>query len=128
MEKLSATTNALNWFEIPMTDVGRAKEFYETIFEIELFQIDMMGMQMLMFPSQSPKSGGALVQSENHKPSTEGSLIYLNANPDLQLVLDKIEAAGGQITMPKTHIDPETGNMAFFMDTEGNMVGLHSNG
>lgn len=128
MEKLSATTNALNWFEIPMTDVGRAKKFYETIFEIELFQMDMMGMQMLMFPSQSPKSGGALVQSENHKPSTEGSLIYLNANPDLQLVLDKIEAAGGQITMPKTHIDPETGNMAFFIDSEGNMVGLHSNG
>lgn len=128
MEKLSATTNALNWFEIPMTDVGRAKKFYETIFEIELFQMDMMGMQMLMFPSQSPKSGGALVQSENHKPSTEGSLIYLNANPDLQLVLDKIEAAGGQITMPKTHIDPETGYMAFFIDTEGNMVGLHSNG
>lgn len=126
MEKLSTATNALNWFEIPVTDVARAKEFYETIFDIEMQHIEMMGMQMIMFPSQSPKSGGALVQSPNHKPGTTGSIVYLNGNPDLQIVLEKIENAGGQITMPKTNIDPETGNMAFFIDTEGNLVGLHS--
>ncbi|MDR6563048.1 MULTISPECIES: VOC family protein [Arcicella] len=126
MEKLSATTNALNWFEIPIIDVERAKKFYETIFDIEMIPLEMMSMQMLMFPSQSPKSGGALVKSPYHTPSTTGALIYLNANPDLQLVLDKIESAGGTVTMPKTNIDPETGNMAFFIDTEGNLVGLHS--
>lgn len=126
MEKLSATTNALNWFEIPVTDAERAKKFYETIFNIEMFKMDMMGMEMIMFPSQPPTSGGALVKSPNHIPSTTGSIVYLNANPDLQFVLDRIEKAGGKITMPKTNIDPDTGNMAFFMDTEGNLVGLHS--
>lgn len=127
MEKLSENTNALNWFEIPATDINRAKQFYETIFDIQMQTMEMMGMQMAMFPSQSPKSGGALVKSPEHKPSKEGAIIYLNGNPDLQLVLNKIEQAGGKITMPKTNIDPETGNMAFFMDTEGNLVGLHSN-
>lgn len=126
MEKLSATTNALNWFEIPMTDSNRAKTFYEAIFQIEMFPMDMMGMSMLMFPSQSPKSGGALVKSESHIPSKTGSIIYLNGNPDLQLVLDRIVAAGGTIVMPKTFIDAETGYMAFFIDSEGNNVGLHS--
>ena len=126
MEKLGANTNALNWFEIPATDIARAQNFYESIFEISMQLVEMMGMQMAMFPTQSPKSGGALVQSPNHKPSTEGSFIYLNANPDLQLILDRIEKAGGQISMPKTNINLETGNMAFFIDTEGNMVGLHS--
>ncbi len=126
MEKLSANTNALNWFEIPMTDSARARKFYETIFDIQMQPIDMLGMEMLMFPSQSPKSGGGLVKSPDHKPSTEGALIYLNGNPDLQLVLDRIDAAGGKITMPKTFIDPDTGYMAFFLDTEGNLVGLHS--
>lgn len=126
MEKLSSTTNALNWFEIPVTDVARAKKFYETVFDINMHNMEMMGMQMVMFPSQSPKSGGALVQSPNHKPSAEGSIIYLNANPNLQLVLNKIESAGGKITLPKTSIG-ENGNMAFFIDTEGNLVGLHSN-
>jgi len=66
-----------------------------------------------------------LVKSPNHKPSTEGSIVYLNGNPNLQLVLDRIEGAGGKVTMPKTSIG-ENGNMAYFLDTEGNLVGLHS--
>ncbi|AWI26758.1 VOC family protein [Flavobacterium pallidum] len=126
MEKLSETTNALNWFEIPVTDVQRAKSFYEKLFEINMQPIEMMDMEMVLFPSKNPKSGGALVKSPNHKPSTEGSIIYLNGNPDLQIVLDRIETAGGKVAMPKTNINPDTGNMAFFIDTEGNMIGLHS--
>ncbi len=126
MEKLSSSTNALNWFEIPVTDVARAKQFYETAFDIQLFPMEMMDKQMLIFPSQSPASGGALVKSPNHKPSTEGSVVYLNANPDLELVVQSIANAGGVITMPKTNLG-DSGNMAFFIDSEGNMVGLHSN-
>ncbi len=126
MEKLSENTNALNWFEIPANDIARAKKFYESIFDISMPQMEMMGMHMAMFPSESPKTGGALVQSPQHKPSATGSVIYLNANPNLQTVLDKIAAAGGKVTMPKTEINAETGHMAFFTDTEGNMVGLHS--
>ena len=53
-------------------------------------------------------------------------VIYLNANPDLQLVLDRVSAAGGQIIMGKTLIDDQVGYMAFIVDTEGNKVGLHS--
>lgn len=126
MEKLSKTTNALNWFEIPVTDLARAKNFYEQAFDIEMQEMNMMDMHMAMFPSQSPHSGGALVKSDFHKPSSEGTIIYLNGNPDLQVVLDRIKDAGGEITMPKTNIDAETGNMAFFMDTEGNLLGVHS--
>lgn len=126
MEKLSKNTNALNWFEIPVTDVSRAKSFYENVFDIEMNEMDMMNMKMVMFPSENPKSGGALVKSEFHKPSAEGSLIYLNANPDLQLVLDRVENNGGTITMPKTEIGNNFGYMAFFKDSEGNMVGVHS--
>ena len=125
MEKLGKTTNALNWFEIPVTDVERAKKFYEKAFDIEMESMDMMGMQMVMFPPQSPHSSGALVKSPSHTPSSQGCVIYLNGNPNLQLVLDRIEPAGGKITMPKTSIG-ENGNMAFFIDTEGNLLGLHS--
>jgi predicted enzyme related to lactoylglutathione lyase len=125
MEKLSENTNALNWFEISVSDLERAKTFYETAFDIKLTFMQMMDNEMLMFPSGPPHVGGALVKSPNHKPSAEGSIIYLNGNPDLQAVLDRIEPAGGKITLPKTSIG-ENGNMAFFMDTEGNLVGLHS--
>lgn len=126
MEKLSDKTNALNWFEIPVTDTERAKKFYESIFEIQMFNMPMMGMEMVMFPSMPPTSGGALVKSEYHIPSKTGSIIYLNGNPDLQLVLNRIENAGGKITMPKTKISDDIGYMAMFIDSEGNQVALHS--
>jgi len=50
----------------------------------------------------------------------------LNANPDVQVVLDRIEKAGGKIIVAKTQISPEYGYMAVFIDTEGNRVALHS--
>jgi predicted enzyme related to lactoylglutathione lyase len=120
--------NALNWFEIPAADIKRAVKFYQTIFSIEMQQMEMGG-SMAFFPAdmENGKVGGALVQSDMHKPSAEGAVIYLNANPDLETCLSKVEKAGGKIAMPKTKITDEIGFMAFFTDTEGNKIGLHSN-
>lgn len=126
MEKLGPGTNALNWFEISVNDIDRAAGFYEKIFDITLMRMEMMGMKMAAFPSEPPHSGGALVQSNEHKPSMDGAVIYLNANPDLQHVLDRVSSAGGQVIMGKTLIDDQVGFMAFLIDTEGNKVGLHS--
>jgi predicted enzyme related to lactoylglutathione lyase len=126
MEKNS---NALNWFEIPAADINRAKKFYGTIFNSEMVDMgEQMGMKMASFPNdmQNHVSGG-LVEGPNHKPSAEGAVVYLNGNPDLQKVLDRIPAAGGQVVVPKMEISKEIGHMAFFIDSEGNKVGLHSN-
>ena len=122
--------NAINWFEIPTTDLNRAQKFYETIFGISMTPMDMPNLQMRMFPldDMTTQVGGALVHSDGfHIPSaTDGPLIYLNANPDVQNVLDKVAGAGGSIMVPKTEISPEYGFMAVIKDTEGNRVALHS--
>lgn len=121
--------NAISWFEIPATDLDRAQKFYETIFSTHLLPMDMPSIRMRMFPLEDMMGvGGAVVDSGGfHTPSANaGPLIYLNGNPDLQHVLDKVEAAGGKIMMPKTEISPEYGYMAVFFDTEGNRIGLHS--
>ena len=127
-ERMSPETNAINWFEISVTDISRAKKFYESIFEIQMEEMEMPGMKYAMFPFDPMKGkvAGGLAQSPMHTPGTTGSIIYLNANPDLQKVLDRIEKAGGTITMPKTSIG-QNGFMAFFMDSEGNAMALHSN-
>lgn len=126
---MTAKENALNWFEIPATNINRAKKFYETIFGITMEQQEMMGMQMVYFPLEdmNGKVSGALVQSPNHRPSAEGVRIYLNGNPDLSEALSKVESAGGKVVMPKTKISDEVGFMAFFNDAEGNAMALHSN-
>jgi len=127
-EKMSSSTNAINWFEIPATDLVRAKTFYESIFEITMQEMEMPGMKYAMFPfdPMGAKISGGIAQSSFHTPSATGSIIYLNANPDLQNVLDRIEKAGGKITMPKTSIGGN-GFMAFYTDSEGNGMALHSN-
>jgi len=122
--------NAISWFEIGTTDLERATKFYETIFNVKLAPLEMPNIKMRMFPLDDMMKGvgGALVDSGGfHKPSaTDGPLIYLNGNPDVQNVLDKVEAAGGKILVPKTQISPEYGYMAVMIDTEGNRIALHS--
>lgn len=121
--------NAISWVEIPATDLDRAQKFYETIFNMKMDPLDLPNIKMRMFPLDDMMGvGGALCLAEGfYKPSsTDGPLVYLNGNPDVQNILDKIEEAGGQILVPKTLISPEHGHMAVFMDTEGNRVALHS--
>ena len=125
---MDSSANILNWFEISVNDIGRAKKFYETIFSIKLEEMDMMGMKMAMFPYEpmGGKLSGALVQSDMHKPSADGVKIYFNGNPDLDIPLSKVAAAGGTVVVPKGKISDDVGYMAFFIDTEGNAVALHS--
>ncbi len=121
--------NAISWFEIPSTDLTRAQVFYETIFGVSLIPMDTPHIKMRLFPIEDRMGvGGAVVDSGGfHKPSaTDGPLIYLNGNPDVQMVLDRVPGAGGQILVPKTEISPEYGFMGVFIDTEGNRIGLHS--
>lgn len=113
-----------------MNDIKRAKSFYEAIFDFELFDLDIGdGLQMAIFPAENGTVGGALIQKEEYYyPSeTHGPLLYLNANPDLQAVLDKVEESGGTISIPKRLITEDNGYMAVIIDSEGNRVALHSN-
>jgi uncharacterized protein len=125
---MDMNSNALNWFELATTDITRARKFYETIFSMVMTDMgEMMGMKMVAFPGTpgNGKVSGALVQSLMHTPSQDGAFIYLNANPSIQAVIDRIVPAGGNVVMPRTEISPEIGFMAFFIDSEGNRVGLH---
>ncbi len=122
--------NAISWFEIPATDLNRAQTFYEFIFDMKMTTLDLPNIKMKMFPLEDPMTGvgGALVDSGGfHKPSpTDGPLLYLNANPDIQPILDKVVKAGGKISVPKTLISPDYGYMAVIIDTEGNRIAFHS--
>jgi len=123
--------NALNWFEIPVLDFDRAKKFYETIFSYQMPENQMGPARMgfLLFDFQGGKVGGAIVCNPGfYTPQKDGSLVYLNCQPDLQVVLEKVEPAGGKILQAKKEISPaqQLGFWALILDTEGNRVALHS--
>jgi predicted enzyme related to lactoylglutathione lyase len=118
--------NSLNWFEIPALDFGRAVKFYSDIFNYNMPVEQMMGYDMAFFQMESGGIGGAVVCGDGYFPSHKGSLVYLNAQPNLQIALDRVENAGGKILVPKTLINEQIGYFAFITDTEGNKVALHS--
>ncbi len=112
--------------EIPATDFSRAVAFYQTILSLRIEEIEMGGTQMGVFPGGQETVNVVLVKGDDYKPVTEGVIIYLNGGDDLQPMLDKVEANGGKVVVPKTEISPEMGCFALFTDTEGNKLGLHS--
>lgn len=122
--------HAINWFDIPVADFDRAKTFYETIFGIQLF-VPEGPQETAMFPAdwENGEIGGSISAGDDFVPSDKGTTVFLNGGEDLSSVLAKVEGAGGKVIMPKTEIPMEgAGYMALFLDTEGNKIGLHSNG
>jgi uncharacterized protein len=131
--KLSAQTNAITWFEIPVTDMERAKKFYETILDIKLVTQKTEGdiEAMELFPrlpdtimGRSDVVSGGLIKAKRLHPSGEGTLIYLNANPDIAKTIERVESAGGKIILPRTK-NP-AGYASIITDTEGNKIGLYA--
>ncbi|MCF8240732.1 MAG: VOC family protein [Melioribacteraceae bacterium] len=118
--------NVINWFEIPASDFNRAVKFYTEVIGGEFYKEEMMGIKMAFFPMEGEGVGGAICAGEGFTPSSEGTKVYLNGGEDLSNALGKVEKAGGKIIMPKTLIREDIGYMAFFVDTEGNTVALHS--
>ena len=117
--------DAINWFEIPVRDLDRAARFYETILGIKLSRMDMPGGGYAMWPFSADVLGGALVKAKGRVPSKRGTIVYLACGPDMNVALKEVKGAGGTVLEKKFAIG-ENGFIAFFEDTEGNRVALHS--
>ena len=119
--------NLVAWFEIPVSDMDRAKAFYEEVFKTTIDVQDFGGTMMGFFPSVKDGAGamGSLIHHKQYVPSKEGVLIYFNCE-DVETEMARVEAEGGNVLQPKTLISPATGYMAVILDTEGNRIALYS--
>jgi predicted enzyme related to lactoylglutathione lyase len=123
---MEGAMNPVNWFEIPVTDINRAKTFYEKLLDITLDMQDFMNMKLAFFPMTMDAYGatGALVTADGYAPSGTGVVIYFSVE-DIEGVLGKAAKNGGKILLPKMDIG-EYGFIGHFSDPEGNRLGLHS--
>lgn len=114
------------WIEIPVIDLERATRFYGDVFQLEFQREDIGdGTVKSLFPASSGFSG-ALSCGPDWAPSPHGVVLYFSAGDDLQVILDRVVAAGGEIVEPKQTVDATSGYWGRFRDTEGNVVGLLS--
>ncbi len=120
--------NPVGWFEIYVQDMNRAKAFYEAVFELTLSELNTGddSMQMFTFPGEMDRYGavGALVQMADCPSGGSGTLIYFSCE-DCAIEAARAAKLGGQLFREKFSIG-EHGHIALIVDTEGNMLGLHS--
>ncbi len=115
----------ISWFEIPAINFQQAVDFYNEIYGIDMEKNFDDNYAMAFFPTEKG-IGGAIVAGPGSIPGIIGPLLYLNAGKDLNIVLERVESAGGRIVMTKTLINEESGYFAIFIDSEGNKLALHS--
>lgn len=121
--------NPVNWFEIYVDDMNRAKKFYEIVLDIELVKLPMpegMDAEMYSFPWEEGgiNATGALVRSKQMKAGGNSVVVYFTTG-DCLIEQNKVETAGGKIMESKYPIG-EYGFCSICVDTEGNIFGLHS--
>lgn len=121
--------NPFAWVEIYVDDMERARKFYETVFATTLTALPMpdgsSDMVMLQFPSEMGlATGGALVKMDGVNPGGGGTLVYFTCE-DCATEESRAQVAGGKVFKPKQSIG-DYGFISLLVDTEGNMVGLHS--
>jgi len=122
--------NPVGWFEIYVYDMARAQAFYEALLGRTLHQLPEPAgpdsPEMLVFDMDDSAFGasGALVKMPGFEPGGNAVLVYFSCD-DCAVEAARAESAGGQIVKPKTSLGPY-GQYALVTDSEGNMIGLHS--
>jgi len=122
-------SNPVGWFEIYVSDMERAKRFYETVLDAQLGEPgdpNDKSIVMKSFPSDMEKYGatGALVKMEGFPVGGNSVLVYFSCD-DCSVEESRIVPSGGGVEKTKFSIG-EYGFISLAVDTEGNMFGLHS--
>lgn len=119
-------TDPVVWFEIYVQDMERARAWYETVFACKLSPLDSPGITMLAFPSSMgrPGAAGSLVKMDGVAPGGNSTIVYFGS-ADCAVEAGRAVAAGGNIHRDKMSIG-QYGFVALLIDTEGNMIGVHS--
>ncbi len=119
-------SNPVNWFEIYVQDMARARRFYEAVFDTRLQMMESPDIEMWGFPGESgaPGAAGALVRMEGVQSGGNSTLVYFRCE-DCAVEAGRAAENGGKVFKEKSSIG-SYGYIAQIADTDGNVIGLHS--
>ncbi len=126
--------NIVCWFEIYVSDINRAKQFYSAVLGTTFQDApevpgDSQGEMRMSFFSHIENQGvnGALIEmpganEEGH--TSVGTMVYFPCH-DCSLEESRVTAAGGHVQKTKFSLNAY-GFCSICVDTEGNLFGLFS--
>jgi predicted enzyme related to lactoylglutathione lyase len=111
------------YFEIPVVDMNRAINFYQSFLKIELERGMIHGYEMAFFPFESNDVGisGALAKGDVYKPSIDGVFLYLQID-DIDATISRAVNLGSEVLLEKA--EAESCFVAEIKDSEGNRICL----
>jgi predicted enzyme related to lactoylglutathione lyase len=119
--------NAISWFEIPTLNLDAAQTFYGSVLGCSMRREAMGPSEGAMFPYEGEGIGGALICGHSaRRPSSGGTLIYLDCSPSLDAALARAASSGAKLVLPRQALPPGMGFIALMQDLDGNTVGLHA--
>ena len=120
------SVNPVCWFDIYVSNLERAKKFYEVVFNLKLVDLPIEWGKQSTFPfeDQGSNATGALVEKEDWVANGNNTVVYFSSE-DCITEEARVEKAGGKIITPKMSIG-EFGFISILLDSEGNTIGLHS--
>jgi len=108
--------------EIPVKDIDKAKEFYESVFNWEI-QTETGYPSYAFFKTGEEGVSGAFDKKE--AAVKDGIILHIETD-DILKTLEKITKAGGKTIKEKTEIGNNYGFYALFEDNSGNVLGIWS--
>lgn len=122
---MKKNSNPVVYFEIPVTNIGRAVQFYQSVMGFKFKKEIIDHYEMALFPFTDTQTGisGALAKGDVYKPTKDGVVIYFGTD-SIDETLARVIENKGKILYPKTS-NGELGFVAEFEDSEGNRIALH---
>ena len=118
--------NAINWFEIPVTNLDKAAALYAATLGCDLKREVFFGVPHAIIAAQGEAVTGTLISDPARQPQRGvGTLVLLNAKDGVPACLARAVAAGAKVVQPVTDIGP-FGTSAKIEDFDGNVIGLHA--
>jgi len=125
LSDFNAKNNRAVWFDIPVADLDRAQNFYESVLNIKIFK-EKAGEYEFCVLDHENGNGGCLVPNPGEITADKGILLYMNVDGRMQHAMAQVEPGGGKILEPTHQIGPH-GFRSIVLDSEGNRIVLHSN-
>lgn len=120
--------NVIVWASIPVTDLPRAMKFYEHVTNRKVFGFPGMEDQVAAISGPEGERVVSADLSTQGKPGMDGPTPYLGAGGDIQGMAARVVEAGGTILQEPQFMGDMVGWVAFFVDSEGNRIGIQQPG
>lgn len=118
----TAPLNTVTWWELPVSGVARARDFYGAVFGWTFSSFGEDDDSYAGVQHDGALVGG-LYRADVDPAASPSIRAYVNV-ADLEAVLASAGAAGGSVRTPRTEVGGDMGWWAEISDPDGRWVGL----